>query len=81
MGLDRLGAFHLNDSRGGLGSRKDRHEHIGRGQVGLEGFRRILNDRRFFGLPMVLETPRGKSLAADRRNLATLRGMIPTPGR
>jgi deoxyribonuclease-4 len=75
VGLSRLGAFHLNDSKGALGSRLDRHEHIGRGTVGLEAFRRILNDPRFRGLPMVLETPKGEDLAEDRENLAVLRGL------
>jgi deoxyribonuclease-4 len=76
VGLDRLAAFHLNDSRFDLGSRRDRHEHIGQGFVGLEGFRLLLSDRRFAGMPMVLETPKDDSLDADRRNLATLRGLV-----
>lgn len=75
VGLDRLKAFHLNDSKGDLGSRLDRHEHIGRGKVGLEAFRSILNDRRFRDLPMVLETPKGENLAEDRLNLGVLRGL------
>ena len=77
IGLQRLKAFHLNDSKFGLGSRRDRHEHIGKGQVGLEAFRMILNDRRFADLPMVLETPKGADLAEDRENLAVLRSLIP----
>jgi deoxyribonuclease-4 len=76
--------FHLNDSKKPLGSRVDRHEHIGQGCLGLEPFRRIVNDRRFRGLPMLLETPKeeGRSpttIAVDRldeRNLNTLRGLI-----
>ncbi len=76
VGLERLRAFHLNDSKHGLGSRKDRHEHIGRGEVGREAFRLILNDRRFRDLPMVLETPKGPDLAEDRRNLAALRRLL-----
>lgn len=76
VGIARLKAFHLNDSKGGLGSRLDRHEHIGRGQVGLEAFRLILGDPRFRGLPMLLETPKGEDLAEDRENLAILREMI-----
>ena len=79
LGLGRLKAFHLNDSKFGLGSRRDRHEHIGRGEVGLDGFRRILNDRRFRELPMVLETPKGEDLAEDRENLAALRSLMPAP--
>jgi deoxyribonuclease-4 len=76
VGIARIRAFHLNDSKGGLGSRLDRHEHIGRGRVGLEAFRLILADRRFRGLPMVLETPKGEDLAEDRENLAVLRAMV-----
>lgn len=77
VGLGRLRAIHLNDSKGDLGCRKDRHEHIGKGTVGLEAFRRILNDRRFSGIPMVLETPKDeKTLAEDRENLARLRGLV-----
>ncbi|MBS1819968.1 MAG: deoxyribonuclease IV [Acidobacteria bacterium] len=84
VGFDRLKAFHVNDSKKPLGSRVDRHEHIGDGHVGLEGFRRLVNDRRFATLPMLLETPKGEGKATgpivcdplDERNLATLRGMI-----
>ncbi|MHB1042734.1 MAG: deoxyribonuclease IV [Eubacteriales bacterium] len=75
-GPGKLKAFHLNDSRGGLGSRLDRHEHIGKGQLGLEAFRLLLNDPRFRDLPMLLETPKGKDLKEDVENLATLRGLI-----
>jgi deoxyribonuclease IV len=86
VGYDRLKMFHLNDSRKPLGSRVDRHAHIGEGCLGLEPFRRILNDPRFGGLPMLLETPKeeGRSptkIALDRldeRNLQTLRGLIQT---
>ena len=76
IGLERLRAFHLNDSKFGPGSRKDRHEHIGEGEVGLEAFRLIVNDARFRELPMVLETPKGKDLAEDRSNLARLRALV-----
>lgn len=76
VGLSRLRVFHLNDSKGALGSRLDRHEHIGRGCVGLEAFRRIVNDERFRGLPMVLETPKEDDLAEDVANLAVLRGLV-----
>jgi deoxyribonuclease-4 len=76
IGLSRLRAFHLNDSRGALGSRVDRHAHIGRGEVGLEAFRLLLNDPRFRGLPMVLETEKGDDLAEDRENLAVLRSLV-----
>jgi deoxyribonuclease-4 len=84
VGFDRLKAFHLNDSKKPLGSRVDRHEHIGKGCLGLEPFRRIVNDRRFRGLPMLLETPKGEGKATgpitvdplDEANLATLRGLL-----
>jgi len=76
IGIERLGAFHLNDSTHDLGSRKDRHQHIGRGFVGLDAFRLILNDRRFESLPMVLETEKGDDLAEDRINLGILRDLL-----
>lgn len=76
IGLEHLLAFHLNDSKHPLGSRKDRHEHIGRGELGVEPFRLLLNDRRFRDRPMVLETPKGKNLDEDRENLAVLRSML-----
>ena len=76
VGMDRLAAFHLNDSKKQLGSRVDRHEHIGKGHMGLEPFRRLLNDPRFAGLPMCLETPKGPDLKEDVENLATLRGLF-----
>jgi deoxyribonuclease-4 len=82
VGLDRLRAFHANDSKKPCGSRVDRHEHIGQGCLGTEPFRRILNDPRFGGLPMMIETEksRGAERAGtivadplDLRNLETLR--------
>lgn len=76
IGLQRLEFFHLNDSKRELGSRVDRHEHIGRGGIGLEGFRLLLNDPRFRDHPMVLETPKGKDLAEDIENLRVLRGLL-----
>jgi deoxyribonuclease-4 len=76
IGVDRLHGFHLNDSKGDLGSRRDRHEHVGKGHVGLEAFRLILMDRRFRDLPMVLETEKGDDLAEDRVNLGVLRSVL-----
>lgn len=76
VGLDRIRAFHLNDSKTSLGSRRDRHQHIGQGEVGLEAFRLILNDRRFRAVPKVLETPKGDDLAEDRTNLGILRSLV-----
>ena len=75
IGLQRLKFFHLNDSKKPLGSRVDRHEHIGKGEIGLEGFRLLLNDPRFRDHPMVLETPKGKDLKEDKKNLRVLRSL------
>jgi len=76
IGLERLKFFHLNDSVKGLGSRVDRHAHIGQGTIGLEGFRNLVNDPRFAKHPMVLETPKSEDLHEDRENLAVLRGLL-----
>jgi len=78
IGLDRIRAFHLNDSKKEFGSRVDRHEKIGDGFLGLEPFRNLLNDRRFAKVPMYMETPKGEEdgEALDAINLATLRGLI-----
>ena len=83
VGLDRVRAFHLNDSKRPLGSRVDRHEHIGEGQLGIQPFRRILNDPRFADLPMYLETPKGQrdGRDLDAINLATLRRLARVPAR
>jgi deoxyribonuclease-4 len=76
IGIERLAAFHLNDSKTELNSRVDRHEHIGKGRMGLQAFRMLLNDPRFRGLPMCLETPKGKDLKEDRENLTRLRCLL-----
>lgn len=76
IGLERLKFFHLNDSKKGLDSKVDRHEHIGKGEIGLEGFRLLMNDPRFAKHPMVLETPKEKNLKADIENLKLLRSLI-----
>lgn len=74
LGLDRLGLFHLNDSKHPLGSRKDRHEEIGKGHLGQEPFRRIMTDPRFQRVPKILETPKGDDMVTnDRRALELLR--------
>jgi deoxyribonuclease-4 len=75
IGIERLAAFHLNDSKKEFNSRVDRHEHIGKGHIGIEAFRLLINDRRFWGLPMCLETPKGPELAEDRENLTLLRSL------
>src|SRR5947208_3328242 len=84
VGFERLKVWHLNDSKKPLGSRVDRHAHIGQGCLGLEAFRRIVNDRRFRALPMLLETPKAEGRAKgaieidplDERNLNALRSLI-----
>jgi deoxyribonuclease IV len=90
IGMSRIMAFHLNDSKHDLGSRKDRHEHIGQGFLGLDAFRLLLNDERFVHVPMVIETPKDKGtgkdgeagkgkgigMEEDRRNLSVLRSLI-----
>ena len=76
LGLDRLKAIHLNDSKRELGSRVDRHEHIGKGLLGLEPFRFLVNDQRFRGIPMTLETEKSPDLAEDKENLAVLRSLV-----
>jgi len=76
LGLDLLKCFHLNDSKFDLGSRKDRHAHIGEGFLGLEGFRRLVNDPRFEQMPMLLETPKSKDMHEDVENLSRLHSLI-----
>jgi deoxyribonuclease IV len=73
IGRSRLVAIHVNDSKTGRGSRVDRHEHIGKGRIGLDAFRFIMRSPRFSKIPKVLETPKGKDLAEDVINLKTLR--------
>jgi deoxyribonuclease-4 len=76
IGVDRIGVFHVNDCKKELGSRVDRHTHIGHGTIGLEGFRCLVNDRRFEKVPKILETPKGDDLKEDRMNLAALRRLV-----
>jgi deoxyribonuclease-4 len=75
IGRNRLVAIHLNDSKTCLGSRVDRHQHIGKGRIGLNAFRFIMRSQRFNKIPKVLETPKGKDLAEDVMNLKTLRAL------
>jgi len=82
VGLDRVVCFHVNDSMHPLGSRKDRHDHIGQGEMGPEPFRHLVHDRRFSGIPMFLETPKNKEPGDhtfDRMNLKTLRDLVGKP--
>jgi deoxyribonuclease-4 len=76
IGLDKLRAIHVNDSKKGLGSRVDRHDHIGKGMLGLEPFRFIMNDPRLADVPKILETPKGEDMAEDIENMALLRSLI-----
>jgi deoxyribonuclease-4 len=75
IGIEKIRAFHLNDCLKPLGSRVDRHTHIGQGHIGLEAFRTLVNDRRFAAIPKILETPKGEDMAEDLMNLRTLRGL------
>jgi deoxyribonuclease-4 len=89
VGFDRLRLFHMNDSKRPLGSRVDRHAHIGEGCLGLEPFRRLVNDARFRSLPMLLETPKTEWRSPriievdplDAKNLATLRSLVESADR
>lgn len=76
IGIKRLKVFHLNDSKGDLGSRIDRHQHIGKGYLELKPFRFILNDKRFQNIPMIIETPKDSGYKKDIENLTILRSLI-----
>jgi deoxyribonuclease-4 len=74
IGFERLGLLHLNDSKVPLGSRRDRHELIGKGAIGAAAFRRIMTDPRLTPVPKIIETPKGDDAErSDRRMLALLR--------
>lgn len=76
IGLDLLKCFHMNDSKKELGSKVDRHEHIGKGFIGKEGFSNIMNDKRIAKVPKILETPKGKEMKEDIENLKMLRSLM-----
>lgn len=76
IGLERLKCIHMNDSKKELGSKVDRHEHIGKGFIGKEGFANIMNDKKLLNVPKILETPKGKDQKEDLINLGTLRKLI-----
>lgn len=76
LGREWVKVWHFNDSKGKLASNLDRHTHIGEGEIGVEGFRSIINDPRWQGIAMLLETPKEADLDDDRRNLATLCGLV-----
>lgn len=75
VGINRILLLHLNDAKSAFGSRVDRHEHIGKGNIGVDGFRSVMRDERLAHLPMVIETPKGKDLAEDVENLTLLRSL------
>jgi deoxyribonuclease-4 len=76
IGLDRLVAFHVNDSKREFGSRVDRHEHIGKGKIGLAGFGFLMNDPRFRAIPKILETEKGPDMKEDIENMKVLKSLI-----
>jgi deoxyribonuclease-4 len=76
VGLPKLHVLHCNDSKRGLGSRVDRHQHIGKGEIGVDGFRWLINDPRLARVPKIIETPKGLTLRLDKRNLRVLRALV-----
>jgi deoxyribonuclease IV len=76
IGLGRLVAFHVNDSKRELGSHVDRHDHIGKGKIGKTGFRLLMNDDRFRLVPKILETPKGPEMKEDVKNMKTLKSLV-----
>ena len=77
IGLDRLKCIHMNDSKKPLGSKVDRHEHIGKGFIGIEGFTNIMNDKKLAKIPKILETPKDKrTMEEDDMNLEVLKSLI-----
>lgn len=79
VGLARLRVVHVNDAKKGLGSRVDRHEHIGKGEIGLTAFGCLVRDQRLREIPKILETPKGPDMKEDVENLAVLRGLAAEP--
>lgn len=76
IGLEHLKAIHMNDSKKGIGSRVDRHEHIGQGAIGLDAFSLVMNDNSLIHVPKILETPKDETLKDDVRNMATLLDLV-----
>lgn len=76
IGFDKLVCIHTNDSKKGLGSKVDRHEHIGKGEIGEEAFRLLMTDARFANIPKILETPKDKEMTEDFENLGLLRSYL-----
>jgi deoxyribonuclease-4 len=80
IGLGRLAGVHVNDSRKELGSRVDRHDHIGKGTIGLTGFRMLMNDPRLAQVPKILETEKSEDMHEDIENMNTLRSLVHDEG-
>ncbi len=76
IGLNLLKCLHMNDSKKPLGSKVDRHEHIGKGFIGKVGFKNIMNDKKLLHIPKILETPKGKEQQEDLINIKTLQSLI-----
>jgi deoxyribonuclease-4 len=76
IGLDLLKCIHMNDSKKPLGSRVDRHDHIGKGEIGLDGFSNFMNDKRLKDVALILETPKGKEQLEDLENVKTLLSLV-----
>lgn len=76
VGFSRLKAFHMNDSKRECGAHIDRHEHIGQGMIGTQGFSFLMNDDRFRNVPKILETPKGPEMTEDVENMNVLRGLV-----
>lgn len=76
VGRDKLHIFHINDSKQPFESKRDRHEHIGQGHIGIEAFRNIVNDKKLAKVPLILETPKGEDLKEDIENLRVLRSLV-----
>ncbi len=79
VGIHRLKVIHVNDSQKDLGSRRDRHEHIGKGKIGVEGFRFLMNDPRLSGVPKILETEKSEDMHEDVENMNLLRSLLRSP--
>ena len=75
IGLKKLKLIHINDSKKGLGTHVDRHEHIGKGKLGLQAFKLLFNDKRFFDIPKILETPKN-TLEDDAKNITIIKKLI-----
>lgn len=76
VGLKRLAVVHVNDSKKDFSSRVDRHDHIGKGKIGKEGFRRLMNDSRFAAIPKILETEKSEDMHEDVENMNVLRSLV-----